>query len=881
MQPKRKPKWYDSEGQRGTRRAVLQQSNSYRSLISLILLLGLVLLLIQQFSDKKKVAQIGQAIGLFEKDEVSGAWDPDAHESFDGLSDMSQEHKNAFEALLLRADGATASREQSIWTYYLSRLTSEQQDLLFRFFLAPKSKVTKEEIDPLMAECSVALTEWFERKQEIDTMDNPTDPGNNDAEILRQMRDRIEEWRSNTEVTQSLDLGSPFRIALDKILLNRFLDNQNWMSKEQLVALRSWARVREVRNAIDEGWISAEQLPTIELSQLMGGENANYRGVPIRFLGTIASADERTGRLQSEEWNGVAYRVWWMKPSEISSQPVAVYVPIELEPSQYESNQKSELEIVGFFAKRKAYASQRGAEIAPVLFAANVRRGVGPPTTEPSLFSQWINSNHKALSWLPPTDYATPLRLIRSTLESMPKSIENQSVASPLPPRALSLLLVAQKHAPEMQTLTTADKDWKLIEQLKITKLRAWCNRLTVWDLNAITLDDANKDIIATLRREGLATVFELTVQSPSNEGDKQNTVYVNSIPEAWRSMIEGGKLELRQPIEIVGFQNSEAVEERSYLVGSQIAWKMQPEDVKYVTTLQPEVNATDRYLLSKGWDLSQKDLIQQLQSPAQPLSRQEEVGLFSLLRIAKEDSTTQRANASFVPMSIVQIVKSSLSASSKSKQRPSLQWTTCEARVVRVTRITIDSPVQQAVLGQDHYFQLDCFADIGNVTFEIPTDTESITYAGEYPITCVAMNLPNWLRSQPPTTNQNQTSNESSATVEENFDGNQDVFYPRLNGKISGWFYRFWSYRTQEMTQRLGAKHRQITPLIVMSDFQIAKGKDASISEGAVSTVAWIAGLVAVGAIWWAVRSYGKAKSRQPKKSIRFQVKKESDPHR
>lgn len=880
MQPKRKPKWYDSEGQRSTRRAVLQQSNSYRTLISLVLLLGLVLLLIQQFSDTKKVAQIGQAIGLFEKDEVSGWVDQDARESLDGPSDLSQEQIKAFEVLSLKVDSTFALREQSIWTYYLSRLTSEQQDLLCRFFLAPKSKVPKEEIEPLIGECSLALKEWLERNQEIDAMDNPAHIDANDNEVLRRMRDRIEDWRSNAEVTRSLDLGSPFRIALDKVLLKRFLDNQNWMSKEQLVALRSWARVREMRNAIDEGWITAEQLPAIELSQLMGGENAIYRGVPIRFLGTIATADERTGRLQSEEWNGVAYRVWWMKPSEISSPPVAVYVPIELEPSQYESDQKSELEIVGFFAKRKAYASQRGAEIAPVLFASNVRRSGGSAPVKQGPFSQWIKSNLKAPSWLPPTDYATPLRLIRSTLESMPQSKETQSVATQLPPLALSLLLVAQKHAPEMQILATAHKDWQLIEQLKATKLRGWCNRLKVWDLNAITLNDANKDIIATLRREGLATVFELTVQSQSNEGDMQNAIYINSIPEAWRSMLKEETFELRQPIEVVGFQHSGDVEGQSYMVGSQIAWKMQPEDVQYVTTLQPEVNDTDRYLLTKGWDLSQKDLIQQLQSPAQPLSRQEEVGLFSLLRIANQDSATQTENASFAPMSIVQIVKSSLSASSKSKQRPSLLWTQCEARVVRVTRITIDSPVQQAVLGQDHYYQLDCFADIGNVTFEIPTDTEAITYAGEYPITCVALELPDWLRTLPSTTNQNQSTTQSSETIEENVDGNQDVFYPRINGRVSGWFYRFWSYRTQEMTQRLGTKHRQITPLIVMSDFQIAKGKDASISQGNVSTVAWIAGLVTVGAIWWAVRSYGTAKSSSPRKSIRFQIKKESDPH-
>jgi hypothetical protein len=875
MQPKRKPKWYDSEGQRGTRRAVLQQSNSYRTLISLVLLLGLVLLLIQQFSDKKKVAEIGQAIGLFEKDEASGTRDLEADESPEGESELSQEQRNAFEDLLLRADGNAAAREQSIWTYYFSRITSEHQELLFRFFLAPKSKVTKEEIDPLMDACSVAINEWLERYQEIVPIDQPAATDVNDSEILKQMQDRLEAWRSNAEISRNL--GTPFRTALDRILLKRFLDNQNWMSKEQIVALRSWARIRDLRIALDEGWINAEQLPNIELSRLMGGENANYRGVPIRFLGTIATADERTGRLQSEEWNGVAYRVWWMKPIEASSQPVAVYVPIELEPSQYESDQKSELEILGFFAKRKAYASQRGAEVAPVLFAATVRKSSRPAVAKASPLSRWLTSNLKQTSWLPPTDYATPFRLIQSTLESMPKSVEPQSVESPLPQIALSLLLVAQKHALELQTLTTRNQDWELDEQLKIVKLRGWCNSIKVWDINSVKLDEAYADIIATLRREGLATIYELSVQSASKAADNHNIVYVNSIPEAWRSAIQGETLELRQPVEIIGFQHSSDIEKQTYVVGSQIAWKMQSEDAQNIASLQPEITDTERYLLESGWDLSQKDLIQQLQSPAQPLSRQEEIGLFSLLRIAKEDSDKMRENESFKPTPIVQIVKNSLSAASKSKQRPSLLWTDCEVRVVRVTRITIDSPVQQSVLGQDHYYQLDCFADIGNVTFEIPTETESITYAGEYPVTCISIEIPEWLRLQQTTSNQNQETNEASDTADGNIEWNQDVFYPRLNGRISGWFYRFWSYRTQEMTQRLGTKHRQITPLIVMSDLQISRSSEKSPNESTVSTIAWIAGLVTVGAIWWAVRSYGKSKDGQTKKPIRFSVKTEN----
>jgi hypothetical protein len=437
---------------------------------------------------------------------------------------------------------------------------------------------------------------------------------------------------------------------------------------------------------------------------------------------------------------------------------------------------------------------------------------------------------------------------------------------------------VAQKHKPELQSLSAANQAWDLSEELKIGKVSGWCSKIKVWNLEAIKAAEENREILSTLQREGFTNIFELSVQSLPNAGDKQQVVFVSSIPEAWRSMLTGDSLELWQPIEIVGFLHNQSIETQPYVVGSQIAWKIQSESSEDLSKLVPRVSDIEKYLLEKGWDLSQKDVIQQLQSPAQSLSRQEEDGLFSLIRIANEDRTKLRENASFAPTPIVQIVKSSLGASSKSKQRPSLLWTECEVRIVRVTRITLDSSAQQRVLGQDHYYQLDCFADIGNVTFEIPTEGDPITYAGEYPITCLAAEVPEWLQVQQPTAGLSEEANVSSGTSDGEAELNEDVYYPMLNGKISGWFYRFWSYRTQEMTQRLGIKHRQITPLVVMSDFQITRGNTNPSSPGTITTIGWIGGLMTVGAIWWAVRSYGKSKNKQSKKPIQFRVRQDRE---
>jgi hypothetical protein len=888
MPSKRTPKWYDAHSQGGSRRAVLHQSNPGRTLVSLVLLLGLVLLLLQQLSDTNKVAEIGEAIGLFEKKQASRDEASTSGESSPQAMESPSEAVQIYQSLLMRSNDDMSSREQLIWTHYLSRLSPEEHALLARFWLAPKTKLDSAEIAPLFETAEQAIQGWVDRITENRSAKQPTsdetlDSTAPDLEALKNILANIRQWQE-TQFSER-DPHTAFRRALDKTLLGRFLDNQNWMSKEQLVALRTWARIRELRSAVENEFLNPLQVPAVELSQLMGGDNDNYRGVPLRFRGTIAAADERTGRLQSQEWDGVVYRVWWMKPSEASSQPVAVYVPVELEPSKYEKDQKSELEILGFFTKRKAYASSRGADIAPVVFAAYVAKADGPLRRTFGPYSAWLAEHRQAANWRPPVDFKTPLTLIQSSITS--NAILSKMAEDNLGDReltnAFALLLVAKKHEPEMQTLATAGQDWDVTDKLVLRKVNGWVNHIKVLNVKSLRDVGLNTELLEVLARESLDKVYELTVQIRRENPNHIDKLFATNIPETWISLIRGDALNFKQPVEAVGFQpkddaSKEVKGKPSWLVSSQVAWKLQTDDPSSLSELIPNLTDVDRFLLEQGWDLANRDIMQRLQSPAQPISRQEEVGLFSLMRIASETRDSLADDARFKATTVAQIVKSSLSASSKSKPRPTLLWIEGNVRVVRVTRIAIDLPVQQAVLGKDHYFQLDCFAEIGNMTFEIPTETEPIIYAGEYPITCVAIELPSWLAAyqgidiEPSGAGIGSNDAFGSETI------NADIFFPRVRGKLSGWFYRFWSYRTQEMTDRLGVKHRQVTPLIVISDLQISRLDDSPPSQRLLSTIAWFFGLATIGAVWWVVRSYGKSKRKKPRKPIRFTVRGVSD---
>jgi hypothetical protein len=174
------------------------------------------------------------------------------------------------------------------------------------------------------------------------------------------------------------------------------------------------------------------------------------------------------------------------------------------------------------------------------------------------------------------------------------------------------------------------------------------------------------------------------------------------------------------------------------------------------------------------------------------------------------------------------------------------MEWITGKARVVRATKIPVEKVQAQSWLGSDHYYELDCMADIGNVTLEMPTENEPIIYNGEYPITILTRDLPDWLQDS------ELTKGASSVGSDE-----LQVQYPRMRVQYSGWFYRFWSYKTQEMTQALGSQHRQIAPLVVSHNLQlsteISSEKNTTVFS---SNLPWWIGLAGVGVIWWFARN-------------------------
>jgi gas vesicle protein len=838
MAPRRRTRWYDSEGQRNVRRAASVETNPTRRLISLVMLLALVLIMIQQVSDPKRVSQVGQAIGLFGPNAaLSQSEGPRPEKIEPARNDSMKQVVDRFESLQLHAENEGESREQAAWEYLFKK--ADQSDLYFLATLSfsETSDQLSDRVTAIVESFREVVNQWKERIQE---------ESNSIPSVDREAIEKLDESLSSVDmdsVKSLLAANKPLRLALDRVLLSKFGDGKIWMSHEQIPALRTWQRTRFFTDTLTANSIQPDDIPQISVAQLVSTGNSSYRGIPLRFRGTIAGTDQRAGKLNVVGWPSVAYRVWWMKPTEMSNQPVAVYVPVELEPATYEGQKDQELEIIGFFCKKVAYAAEKGAEVAPVLFAAKVQRP-SPSTRSSSSFAHWLQSHRGIKAWLPPQDFATPRRLLVQAVEAAQRNLGE--VVSPVKDGptdlALVLLLEAARLAPELQLLGNAGREWQVGEGIGVGQIRGQVTHVKAWPLRDLKSLRNKSLALEAYQRAERNECYELQVEIPGGaSGLAAVKVITNQIPKSWNDHLSKGSNTIRQPIVVNGITvDAQSEQDASLMIADQVAWMLPSLENPTTTAWEPPLSKVEDYLLGRGWNLSHRDIAQELQSPAKPIDPLEMEGLYSLMELV---SRTTDKNLAFKPSSIVQLVKSSQAKNVKDRAKTTLEWLECDAKVVRVTRIPVESPLHQAKLGGDHYYQLDCMADIGNVTFEIQTDQEPITYAGEYPVTCLATNLPDWMLAYQ---SQDRLDKENAA--------NEDVFFPHANVQVRGWFYRFWSYRTQEMSQSIGSQHRQVTPLVVVQEVTLPRPKPSP-TGSSFSGLQWLIGLGGAAGIWWFLR--------------------------
>lgn len=843
MPTKRQNRWYGLDGQSQSRAKSFEQGSGTRKVISLVVLLALILILIQKVSDTQQVEKVGKAIGLFEPNEERGADTATETTPVSGSDDASSTTSNewSYEQLQLRSTHPSQLQLQQVLEFLIASASPKEIAALIEQQYSQVELASATAVDEWIANSLEQVGRWEE------TLGNATNDGAvSELETIRAIEDKLQ--GSSSSLNELLDdaWGRAFRLALDRRLILQMQDNQTWRESEHLISLRTWQRIMQLRTELDRGILVAREIPRVEVMQLVSASNNAVRGVPIRFRGTIALVDERNGHIESKGWPAIDYRVLWLKPDEANSQPVTVYVPVDILESASFAEQNRTVEVVGFFTKKVAYSSQRGPETAPVLFAASLLDPNDSVPKNSQGFSRWLRGLLSPKLWQPPQDFNTPFSLVMKTVNQSVGEFASEDWASTLESASqgtLQLLLTAQKHAPEIQLLCESDYAWPVASNIKLKSFEGLATR--VERIDVLELLKTNRSPAAqAMQRSEQMQFFRVTVADPKDA----TVIYCNRLPKDWMS--QSNRDAFLQPLSVSGFSFEENTDGkvRKVIVADNIRWKVQQDQVRDVARNEwkPALPEHLRYLLALGWDLSFRDELENLQSPIRPLTSSELEPLFSLIRLVSASEPDTKASEPQVTASLTKLLENTLAKGSKGRSKPSMEWISGKARVVRATKLPVEKVREQKWLGGDHYYELDCMADIGNVTLEMPTENEPIIYHGEYPITILTRDLPDWL----------QDSDVENGASKEGGDELQ-VQYPRMRVHYSGWFYRFWSYKTQEMTQALGSQHRQIAPLVVSDRLQLSTemGAEKKTTE-LPSNLPWWIGLAGVGVIWWFVRN-------------------------
>ena len=376
----RSERWYSSAGQQRSRTFVAARSRGTRRLFSLCFLLFLVLLLMQQAADPAHVANFFQALGvpLDEQPEISISTDEPS-------------------GVTTARDSATGDRSQGEEDSSESHWRTTVQDLIPRLL--------EEATEPQIREL---CQHWFLNERDppssalLDLRDQAdqelSDIGEKlagDDLLWRSALDRFRrEWASCWVEILDEDRDQPnvgqfdahpselvaetLTAYLDQRLIGALRDGAPWESEEQV----AFWRLLQRGGGWGRGGMASSGAPSVHATTLqLESEFADLKGSMVRFHGSIRRAEHVSRPNVAIGPDG--YWVMWLRGADQALQPVAVYsADGEIADIAGEIDGRNDdfpdVEIQGVVAKRMAYASPSGLQVAPTLFAFEVRRVTAP-----------------------------------------------------------------------------------------------------------------------------------------------------------------------------------------------------------------------------------------------------------------------------------------------------------------------------------------------------------------------------------------------------------------------------------------------------------------------------------------------------------------------
>ncbi|MBM3963751.1 MAG: hypothetical protein FJ308_01605 [Planctomycetes bacterium] len=510
MAPRRRERWYSIEGQRRNHESAKQSSHGPRRLISLVILLVLTLMMIQQVSDPRRVAKVAGAVGLLPNETIASPLTQSSTGSIaNGVADSGRPSASGPPEMLsiwklangkssnpnIKANENSGELENSV-EHFGDGPTDEQLQDLFLFHGDPAIQLQSEILESLLVSSSSGLlfqlcrsefgasakvkssstssleagagdsksqldtvhgdvgAEWFQSAQsKLTRWIELSDSKSLEHGILVELSRTFERWGELRDDSNgsgasgdggASSMAAPtadsmsrfqraFQLALDRRLLYTFSDNTPWKSNERWPLTRTTQRAVALHEAIKAGWILPEMVPSTSIPQLVSLTD-ELRGKGVRISGTIKLVD-REAEVGVSGGQEITYGVVWLQPDDLSNQPVVVHVPDAIHSPHTLMAKDTPVTVTGLLTKRRAYASARGGEIAPVIVAADLRSPMLAGTPAPTL-SSLQQSIAKAIasptsgSWQPPIDYEGPKQLIVEKLGSRLDTIVAMSRSS-------------------------------------------------------------------------------------------------------------------------------------------------------------------------------------------------------------------------------------------------------------------------------------------------------------------------------------------------------------------------------------------------------------------------------------------------------------------
>jgi hypothetical protein len=854
-------------------------------LISLVLLLILTLIAIQQVSDPKRVGRVATAIGLLPTSQTSSVPKGDdiatsseeqsaPPQSADDQTTDAQANET-LEMSLFSSDPAIERLSQMLGHLLRSAPAAVISQLATQEWFSTEAAIPTRPMDERVSQDQV---EWFaDSKNQLHRWIELSDSLSEDHAALSNLRSFLESIEESMVLGTSIPrdmspVATAYRLALDRTLLNQFSDNTPWRTEDRVPLLRSTQRAIKIADAIQSGVLVPEILPAIAVPQLMGDTDV-LRGKAVRVWGRIALVDT-IASLTTADPRLQEYRVLWLQPDDGSNQPIIVHVPATLKIPESLLMKDQSILVSGIITKRRAYASQRGGEIAPVIVAAHVgpmkRSSDAPPVElsaiQKSMISRW-NAPQSTIAWTPPVDVAGAMLRIEQRIGSrLPALVERvttsqwsedggietlahdsvtQAILTGLNQVITDVILAANAN--------TTSSDTKATQILSVSGI--------VTKVRTIPIAEPPfpgwswKELYA-LNLSPFESSFPTESPSPTDRpASVQTVVLTQHIPALWKSATT-----IRQPVVIHGLSVAPPTESGPRLmISPSVDWR-QPiaqvsidattnQGAKQAVSWLPTLPAGWQSLLQRGWNLGWIDLLEGLQG--QPMSGRESEAFYEMLHASTRSPATDELSVPTDVLSVMESIqraeKRKAARSAKGVVDPSSSGLASSSgyfiegivQIRRVQRIEVRDSKEQEWLGSDHYFQLDGFADIGRSRITIRYDeiAEPIIFEKEFPVTLVAVRLPDSMFVDA----DNRTAGESQA------------WYPRARMEVAGWFYRMWRFKTTQVSEATGDKEAQQGPLLVVRQF--SDPPPLEIANASQASPFWVTALTSiiggVGVLW------------------------------